>query len=207
MKKLTKTKGFSYFIESLWYNNPIFGMILGICSALAVTTKLVNAFVMGVSVIVVLTISSTIVSLIRKLIPERIRIITFMVIIATFVIMIDFILKIKFPDISRSLGPYVGLIITNCVLMGRAEAFSIKQPPHHAFVDALGAGMGYTISILIIAAFRELLGAGTLFGFTILGKNWTKWSLISIPSGAFFVLGFYIMIVNSINKKLGINNK
>lgn len=196
MNSIVKTKGFTYFIESLWYNNATFSMVLGICSALAVTTNLVNAFVMGVSVTVVLTISSTIVAVMRGIIPERVRLITFMLIISTFVIVVDFVLKVYFTSISATLGPYVGLIITNCILMGRAEAFAVKHPPWHSFLDSAGSGLGYTGSIMVIAGIRELFGAGSLFGVPVLGPSWVGMGLLLIPSGAFFVLGFYIMAAN-----------
>ncbi len=201
MGKIAQSKGVSYFIESLWSNNATFSMVLGICSALAVTTNLLNAMVMGISVTVVLLISSTVISLLRSIIPERVRIITFMLIISTFVIMVDFILKIYLPPVSKALGPYVGLIITNCILMGRAEAFAIKQPPYYSFMDSLGSGIGYTLSIMVLAAVRELLGAGSLFGFQVLGESWEGWGLVMIPSGAFFVLGFYIMFANMIQRR------
>lgn len=206
MGKLAKSKGISYFIESLWYNNATFSMVLGICSALAVTSKMINALVMGLSVTVVLIISSTLISLLRKIIPDRVRIITFMLLISTFVIMVDFILKIYVPTISKALGPYVGLIITNCILMGRAEAFAIKEPPYYSFMDSLGSGLGYTLSIMVIATVREILGYGSVFGFTILGKAWVGWGMVTIPAGAFFVLGFYIMAANMLQRKL-INRK
>ncbi|MCK5155419.1 MAG: electron transport complex subunit RsxE [Spirochaetales bacterium] len=201
MGKIAKSRGVSYFIESLWYNNATFSMVLGICSALAITTNLLNALVMGISVTVVLIISSTVISLLRSIIPERVRIITFMLLISTFVIMVDFILKIYLPPVSKALGPYVGLIITNCILMGRAEAFAIKQPPYYSIMDSLGSGIGYTLSIMVLAAVRELLGAGSLFGVQVLGESWAGWGLLMIPSGAFFVLGFYIMLANMIQKR------
>lgn len=204
--RLLNSKGYSYFIESFWYNNATFSMVLGICSALAVTTYVINALVMGVSVTVVLIISSTIISSIRKIIPEKVRIIAFMLIISTLVIMVDFVLKIFLEDVSKALGPYVGLIITNCILMGRAEAFALKKPPFHSFLDSLGSGLGYTLSITIIACIRELLGNGSIFGLKILGKTWEGWGLLMIPAGAFFVLGFYIIGANIVKEKF-INKK
>ena len=202
MKELRQTKGYSYFIESFWYNNATFSMVLGICSALAVTTTINNALVMGFSVTAVLIISSVIVSSLRKIIPDKVRIITFMLIISTLVIMVDFLLKIYFTDISKSMGPYVGLIITNCILMGRAEAFAIKENPFYSLLDSLGSGLGYTLSIAVIAFVRELLGNGSLLSYNVLGDAWVSWSLVSIPAGAFFVLGFYIIAANMIKEKL-----
>lgn len=200
--QLKQTKSYSYFIESFWYNNATFSMVLGICSALAVTTTINNALVMGFSVTAVLIISSVIVSTLRKIIPNKVRIITFMLVISTLVIIVDFILKIYFTEISKSMGPYVGLIITNCILMGRAEAFAIKEKPFYSFFDSLGSGLGYTLSITIIAFVRELLGKGSLMSYKVLGEGWVGWSLVSIPAGAFFVLGFYIIGANIVKEKL-----
>jgi Na+-transporting NADH:ubiquinone oxidoreductase subunit D len=207
MKNIRQTKSYSYFIESFWYNNATFSMVLGICSALAVTTTINNALVMGFSVTAVLILSSIIVSSLRTIIPEKVRIITFMLIISTLVIVVDFLLKIYFTDISKSMGPYVGLIITNCILMGRAEAFAIKEKPFFSFFDSLGSGLGYTLSISIMAFVRELLGNGSLMGFKILGSEWVGWSLVTIPAGAFFVLGFYIIGANIIKEKLISKNR
>jgi Na+-transporting NADH:ubiquinone oxidoreductase subunit D len=200
-RSLFKTKAFSIFIDKVWDNNPIFIMVLGICSSLAVTTNLTNALVMGISVIVVLSISSTLISLIRNFISEQVRMITFMLIISTFVITVDFALKIFVIDISKALGPYIGLIITNCILMGRAEAFASKNPPFHSFLDAVGSGLGYTLVLLVLALLRELFSSGTLFGLIIL-ENWTTWNLMSIAPGAFFVLGVIIIFFNMINSFL-----
>ena len=201
MGKISGSKGYSYFIESFWYNNATFGMVLAICSALAVTTSLANAFVMGISVTAVLIISSAIISLMRSIIPEKVRMIAFMLIISTFVILVDFILKIYLPVVSKALGPYVGLIITNCLLMGRAEAFAIKHPPFHSILDAMGTGLGYLMSIMVLATIRELLGSGSLFGRNILGESWQGWGLLMGPAGAFFVLGFYILLAHYIQKR------
>jgi Na+-transporting NADH:ubiquinone oxidoreductase subunit D len=201
MGSLANSKGYSYFIESFWYNNATFGMVLGICSSLAVTTSVKNALVMGISVTLVLIISSITVSFLRHIIPAKVRIISFMLIISTLVIMVDFILKIYLTDVSKALGPYVGLIITNCILMGRAEASAIKEPPFYSFLDSLGSGLGYCLSISIMAMFREILGKGSLLGINILGESWEGWSLLMIPAGAFFVLGFYIMGANKIKEK------
>ncbi|MBN2440846.1 MAG: electron transport complex subunit RsxE [Spirochaetales bacterium] len=196
-KSLFKTKAFSIFIDKVWENNPIFIMVLGICSSLAVTTNLTNALVMGLSVVVVLGISSFLISLIRNYISDQVRLITFMLIISTFVITVDFILKIYVPDISKALGPYIGLIITNCILMGRAEAFASKNPPFHSLLDAVGSGLGYTLVLLLLALIREFLSWGTLFGSHII-ESWVNWNLMSIAPGAFFVLGVIIIFSNMI---------
>jgi Na+-transporting NADH:ubiquinone oxidoreductase subunit D len=197
-----KTKGFSVFVENVWSNNPTFGMVLAICSALAVTTSIKNAFVMGVSVLFSTALSSLIISIIRASIPERVRMITFMLVISTVVISVDKILKIYVPDVSKALGPYVGLIITNCILMGRCEAFAMKNPPWHSVLDGVGAGLGYSLSLVSIAAIRELFGFGSLVGVKVLGEGWANWGLLSIAPGAFFLLGFLTMAVNIVKKRL-----
>lgn len=194
-KSLLKGKGFSTFVENIWSSNPIFVMILGVCSSLAVTTTLANALVMGLSVTVVLGASSFLISAIRRLIPEQVRLIVFMLVISTFVIMVDFGLRILLPEVSKGLGPYVGLIITNCNLMGRAEAFAIKNPPGLSFLDSIGTGLGYSLVLLLLGFFRELLASGSLFGKTIL-PGWESWNMASIAPGAFFLLAAIIIGFN-----------
>ena len=194
------SKGFSTFVENIWLSNPIFVMVLGVCSSLAVTTKLANALVMGISVTFVLCISSFIISLVRKLIPEQVRLIVFMLIISTFVITVDLVLRILVPEVSKGLGPYIGLIITNCNLMGRAEAFAIKNPPGLSFLDSLGTGLGYTLVLLVLGFLRELITSGSLFGIVLL-RNWTSWNLVSIAPGAFFLLASIIIVLNMLKRK------
>ncbi len=199
--KLFKTKSWMVFIEGLWHNNPIFGMVLGLCSTLAVTNLMNNALVMSLAVTVVLILNSAIISAIRNLIPERVRMIAYMLVISTLVITVDRFLKIFVPEISNALGPYVALIITNCILMGRAEAFAINNPVRISVMDALGVGLGYTFSLMSLALFREILGFGSLFGLRILPKGISTLSLFSVPPGAFFALGIFILIINSIRKE------
>ena len=199
--RLFKTKSYLVFIEGLWHNNPTFGMVLGICSALAVTNLLANALVMSLAVMAILVVNSLIISALRNLIPERVRMITYMLIISTLVITVDQFLKIFVPDISRALGPYVALIITNCILMGRAEAFAINNPVGISIVDALGVGLGYTFSLMTIALFRELFGFGSIFGMRVLPDSITPIGLFSVPPGAFFALGIFILFINSVRSK------
>ncbi len=199
--RLFKTKNWTVFVEGLWHNNPIFGMILGLCSALAVTNLMANALVMSLAVIVILVVNSTIISILKSVIPERVRMIAYMLIVSTLVITVDLMLKIFVPDISRALGPYVALIITNCIIMGRAEAFAINNPVGLTVSDALGAGMGYGFSLMTIAFFRELTGFGSLFGFRVIPESMTPAALFSIPPGAFFALGTFILIINAIRRR------
>lgn len=188
------------FMNTLWNDNPICRMVLGICSTLAVTNRLNNAVAMGLGVTFATLTSSVSISLIRNVVPRRVRMIVYMIVISTSVIFVDRCLKAFFPEISEAMGPYVGLIITNCIIMGRAEAFAALNKPLDSFVDALGVGSGYTFALLIIAAVRELLGFGSLFNINILGPNWTSWVIMIMAPGAFLVLGVFIWIIRSIQK-------
>jgi len=169
------------FLTPLGKENPVFVQVLGICSTLAVTNKLENTVVMTLGVMFTTAMSSFVISLIRKLIPSRIRMMVETLIIATFVIIVDIVLKAFMPDIWKQLGPYVGLIITNCIIMGRAEAFALNNKPGLSLIDGLSSGLGYAYVLLIIAFFRELLGTGSLWGVQILGSWWTNWSIMIMP--------------------------
>lgn len=187
--------------EGLWENNPIFRMTLGLCSTLAVTNLVKNTVIMSISVLVTLILNSVITSLLRNLIPERVRMIAYMVITSTLVIMVDMVLKIFLPDISRQLGPYVALIITNCIIMGRAEAFAINNGVIDSFIDAFSVGTGYSLSLITLAIVREFLGFGTIWGFEITANLFEPFKLLTIPPGAFFMLGFLILGTNIISKR------
>jgi Na+-transporting NADH:ubiquinone oxidoreductase subunit D len=185
------------FNTSAFTENSVWRQILGICSALAVTNLLLNSLVMGLGVIFTLALSGFTISLIRDYIPKRIRMMVQTLIIASYVIMVDLFLKAYYPEISKSLGPYVGLIITNCIIMGRAEAFAGKNAPLDSMIDGIGAGVGYTLVLLVIAFVRELFGFGTIFGLRVLGDWWTKWSIMVMAPSAFFMLAVLIWIINS----------
>ena len=181
-------------LNGIWKDHPVFSMLLGLCSALAISNKVENAIAMGVGVTFVLAATALIISALRKLIPNRIRMITYMITIATFVIVVDRVLKAFFPDIATAIGPYVGLIITNCIIMGRAEAFYIQNNPAYSLLDALANGFGYTYTLVIIAVFREALGFGTIMGFQIMPAGWENWVVMSMAPGAFFLLSLFIWI-------------
>lgn len=187
--------------EGLWENNPIFRMTLGLCSTLAVTNLVENTVIMSISVLVTLILNSVITSLLRHLIPERVRMIAYMVITSTLVIMVDMVLKIFLPDISKQLGPYVALIITNCIIMGRAEAFAINNGVVDSFLDAFSVGTGYSLSLIFLALIREFLGFGTIWGFEITANLFEPFKLLTIPPGAFFMLGFLILVTNVISRR------
>jgi Na+-transporting NADH:ubiquinone oxidoreductase subunit D len=188
-------KAAKVFKDPLGKNNPVFAQILGICSTLAVTNKLENTFVMCMGVLFTTSLSNFTISLLRKYIPARIRMMVETLIIASFVIIVDIALRAYLPDIWKQLGPYVGLIITNCIIMGRAEAFALSNPPGYSLIDGLASGIGYSYVLLVIAFFRELLGSGTIWGFTVLGDWWTKWAIMVMPPGAFFMLAIFIWVV------------
>ncbi len=198
--KLKKT-----LLDPIFNNNPITLQVLGICSALAVTSKLETAIVMSIAVIFVVSFSNLSVSLIRNYIPTSIRIIIEMTIIASFVIVADQIIRAFLFEISKQLSVYVGLIITNCIILGRAEAFALKNPPLQSFIDGIGNGLGYTLILIVLAFFRELFGAGKLLGFTILPINteggwFVPNGLLLLPPSAFFLIGFIIWIIRTIKK-------
>ena len=186
------------FVSATGADNPVFAQILGICSTLAVTNVFKNTLVMTLGVVFTTTLSNFTVSLLRKFIPSRVRMMAETLIIATYVIIVDLFLKAYLPEISKQLGPYVGLIITNCIIMGRAEAFALSNGPVLSLVDGLASGIGYSYVLLIIAFFRELLGSGTVWGFNIfkaLNIPWTNWSIMVMAPGAFFMLAVFIWIV------------
>jgi len=192
-------KGKQTLKEGLWLNNPISIQILGICSALAVTNRLENSLIMGAAVIFVAIGSNLFVSLLRTATPRRIRMIAEVALIATFVILFDQFLKAFYWDMSKRLGPYVGLIITNCIIMGRAEAFALQNPPVVSMVDGLANGLGYTLVLGLVGFFRELLGNGTVLGVDVLSQNWYQPNQVMILApGAFFALGFLIAVFNAI---------
>jgi len=164
-----------------------------------VTNSLRNSFAMSLGVIFVLVGSSSIISAIRTIIPSRVRMAVFMMVISTFTIVVDQFLKAYFPPVSAALGPYVGLIITNCIVMGRAEAFAISNAVFPSAVDAFGVSTGYAFSLMMIAAIREMMGFGTFFGIRVLGDWWTPWSIMILAPGAFFVLGLYIWLLRTIS--------
>ncbi len=178
----------------LWQDNPIFRQVLGICSSLAVTNLMFNTLLMCVGLIWSTALSSVTVSLLRAYIPTRIRMMVEVLIISAYVIVVDVAIHARYPDIHRVIGPYVGLIITNCIIMGRMEAFAIKNRPWPSFCDGLGAGLGYSALLMAVAVIREALGFGTLFGAPLPATDvwWHSWTIMIMPPGAFFVLAMMV---------------
>ncbi len=198
------------FVEPLFRNNPVTVLVLGICSALAVTVKLEPALVMALSVTIVTGFSGFIVSLIRNTIPNRIRIIVQLVVVAMLVILVDQLLKAFAYEVSKQLSVFVGLIITNCIIMGRIEAFALGNKPIPSLIDGLSNGLGYGIVLVVVAFFRELFGSGTLFGVQIIpasfyiknGGFYENNGLFILPPMALILVGLFIWVQRSINKEL-----
>ncbi len=190
------------FTNPLAANNPVIVQILGICSALAVTVKLEPALVMGLSVTFVCAFANLIMSLLRNGLPSRIRIIVQLVVIATLVIVVDQFLRAFMYDVSKQLSVYVGLIITNCIVMGRVEAFALGNKPWASFVDGVANGLGYAFILVLVAFFREFFGSGSLLGFQILGDWYTPNALMLFPPMALIIIGCIIWVHRSINKDL-----
>ena len=195
------------FLNPIFKGNPISVLVLGICSSLAVTVQLKGAFVMGLSVIIVTGVSSLICSLLRNTIPNRIRIIVQLVVVAMMVILVDQVLKAYAYSVSKTLSVYIGLIITNCIVMGRIEAFALGNKPFASLMDGLGNGVGYAMILVIVAFFRELLGSGTLFGFQVIPQavydfGYMNNGLMILPPMALILLGCIIWVQRSIQKDL-----
>ena len=195
------------FLNPIFKGNPISVLVLGICSSLAVTVQLKGAFVMGLSVIAVTGLSSLVCSLLRNTIPNRIRIIVQLVVVAMMVILVDQILKAYAYSVSKTLSVYIGLIITNCIVMGRIEAFALGNKPFASLMDGLGNGVGYAMILIIVAFFRELLGSGTLFGFQVIPQavydfGYVNNGLMILPPMALILLGCIIWVQRSIQKEL-----
>ncbi|MBW1996944.1 MAG: NADH:ubiquinone reductase (Na(+)-transporting) subunit D [Deltaproteobacteria bacterium] len=195
MPKIAPTR--EIFRAGLWKDNPVLRQVLGICSTLAVTNLMVNTLVMNAGLIFTLSMSSLTVSLLRKYTPMRIRMMVQTLIIASYVIIVDIVIKAYLPDISEALGPYVGLIITNCIVMGRCEAFARNNPPLASLVDGIAVGIGYALVLMAIAIVREPLGFGTLLGYRIMPQDFTPWTIMIMAPGAFFMLGIYVWIIRA----------
>ncbi|MDH5368117.1 MAG: electron transport complex subunit RsxE [Cyclobacteriaceae bacterium] len=184
------------FLKGIWRENPVFVAVLGMCPALAVTNSAINSLAMGLATTFVLVSSSVLVSLFRKVIPKQVRITAYIIIIATFVTAIDFLLAAFFPVIHKELGAFIALIVVNCLILGRQEAFASKNKVGLAVADALGMSVGFTFALLCIGIIREILGNGSLFNISLFGPNFEPWVIMILPPGGFFALGFLLLFFN-----------
>lgn len=204
MSNSEKRKGSAIgaFFNGLIKENPTFVLMLGMCPTLAVTTGVINGIGMGLSTTAVLICSNIVISLLRKFIPNKIRIASYIVIVAGFVTVVEMILKAYAPALSESLGIYIPLIVVNCIILGRAEAFASKNGVLSSAFDGLGMGLGFTAALTLIASVREILGAGTFAGISLFGDGFMPASIMILPPGAFLTLGILIAIINSVSKNI-----
>ncbi len=198
---MRKTTPQQDFVRGVWRENPVLVQMLGLCPALAVTNTVVNSFAMGVATFFVLTGSSLLVSTFKNFIPNQVRISTYIVIIATFVTVTDMTLEAVVPNIHKELGAFIALIVVNCMILGRQEAFASKRPVGRALLDAVGTGIGFMIALLILGTVREILGSGTVLGISLFGPNFEPWVVFVLPPGGFLTIGFVLLGLNSYQRR------
>jgi electron transport complex protein RnfE len=196
-----KPKAMAILKNGIFSENPIFRLVLGMCPTLAVTTAASNGIGMGLAATFVLVGSNVAVALLRNFIPQKIRIPAFVVIIATFVTLVQLLLKAYVPALNDSLGIFIPLIVVNCIILGRAEAFASKNTVWHSFVDAIGMGLGFTLALMIVATIREILGNGTIFNFALFGERFEPALVMVSAPGAFITLGLVLALINHISRK------
>ncbi len=189
------------FVKGLWRENPVFVMLLGMCPVLAVSNTVMNALAMGACSTFVLVMSSTVVSIIRKFVPKEVRIPTFIVVIATFVTIVDYMMQYISLPLYQALGAFIPLIVVNCIIMGRAEAFASRNNVGKAFIDALGMGVGFTFALVCLGAVREILGSGTFLEIPLFGPNFEEWNVMVLPPGGFFTLGAWLLFFNWLRER------
>lgn len=189
------------FLKGIWDQNPVMKQVLGMCPVLAVTVSAANGIAMGLATTFVLVSASLIISLVRKLIPTQVRIAAYILIISTFVTIVDIVMKAQFPAMSKSLGPFIPLIIVNCLILGRQEAFSSKNHPGRALLDALGMGIGFTGTLFVLGGLREMFGARELLGFQVFPDMFEPWIVMILPAGAFLTLGLLFGLSNAVTEK------
>jgi electron transport complex protein RnfE len=189
------------FVKGLWRDNPVFVQVLGMCPVLAVSNTAVNALAMGLATLFVLLMSNILVSALRNFIPKQVRIASFILIIATFVTMTDYAIQAISVDLHKSLGAFISLIVVNCLILSRAEAFASKNTIGKSVLDALGMGLGFTFALFCLGAVRELLGNGSLFGVGIFPDTFQEWIIMILPAGGFFTLAIWLLVFNAIKAK------
>jgi len=195
------------FVKGLWRENPVFIQVLGLCPALAVSNTAINALTMGLATTFVLLMSAMSVSALRSFIPREARIVSFICIIASFVTVVDYLIQAISFELSRSLGAFIALIVVNCLILGRAEAFASKNTLGRSVLDALGMGVGFTVALLWIGVVREILGSGSLFGVALLPDTFQTWTIMVLPSGGFFAMAMWLLLVNWLNERMAAAEK
>jgi len=198
LKKLTYTKSFRILRSNLWKDHPVACGVLGMCLTLGVSNKVANAIAIGIGFTFVLVVTAATISALRNLIPKRARVIIYMIIISSFVIIVDRVLKAFFPTVSEALGPYIGLIITSCILVGRLEEFSMKNNVYYSVLDAFASGLAFAYTLFILAVIREFFGFGTFLDMKVTPSWWTNWVVMGMAPGAFFVLSIYLWVMRTL---------
>ncbi len=196
MTETTQPQAADEFVKGLWRDNPVFVQVLGMCPVLAVSNTARNALAMGLATMFVLILSNTVISSIRNIVPKQVRISTFILIIATFVTIVDYLIQAISLDLHSALGAFISLIVVNCIILGRAEAFASKNPVGASIADGLGMGLGFTFALFCLGAVREVLGAGTFFGLAVLPASYEPWVVMILPSGGFFTLALWLLGFN-----------
>ena len=200
LKKLTYTKSFRILRGNLWKDHPVACGVLGMCLTLGVSNKVANAIAIGLGFTFVLVVTAATISALRNLIPKRARVIIYMVVISSFVIIVDRVLKAFYPAVAEALGPYIGLIITSCILMGRLEEFSMKNGVLYSMLDAFSSGLAFGYTLLVLSIIREFFGFGTILDVKVTPAWWTNWVVIGMAPGAFFVLSIYLWVARTLAK-------
>jgi electron transport complex protein RnfE len=198
IKEITTT---DEFVKGLWRENPVFVQVLGMCPALAVSNTAINALTMGLATAFVLLMSGLSVSALRTFIPREARIVCFICIIASFVTAVDYVIQAISIELSQSLGAFIALIVVNCLILGRSEAFASKNGPLRSAVDALGMGAGFTVALLSIGVVRELLGNGSVFGIGVFPDSFQTWTIMVLPSGGFFAMALWLLLFNRLRER------
>jgi len=193
-------RAYAEFVKGLWKENPVFVAVLGMCPMLAVTNSAVNAIAMGSMTFFVLVCSSIFISLLRKLIPKQVRISTYIIVIATFVTVADFSLQALAPEVHRALGAFISLIVVNCLILGRQEAFASKNSVGLAALDAAGMGGGFALALFMLGSVREVLGNGSFFGISLFGPNFEPWVVMILPPGGFIMLGLLLLVFAAVKE-------
>ena len=188
------------FIKGLWRENPVFVQVLGMCPTLAVTNSAMNAIAMGLATTFVLTMSNLAISSIRSFVPKQVRIVTYILVIATFVTVVDYVIAALSLELHKALGAFIALIVVNCIILGRAEAFASKNGLWRSLLDGFGMGVGFTFALLCLGTVREVMGNGSLFGFDLLGASYEPWVIMILPSGGFFTLAGWLLVFNKVQQ-------